>query len=372
MAKINILCEQFYFWDLLQMQEGGGETYTLNLYRLLKSQGHSVTVYQFSYEKKQIRYEDGFGSFLVHGLGNIPNKRYTENELKIGVDEFLEKSKDCDLRILLTVNLAYKTMPSPTISIFHGVYWNFCSDSYKMPEFNENCLKRWTRNVDVIVSCDTDCINLVRACYPKNVSRLYYIPNFVSTERFKPRERKQDGMFKILYARRINELRGIHLYLHAAEELTAKYDDIQFDVVGHGLGNAEEQVKQWCKSHKNCNHMAFKNSEMHNIYPEYDLSTIPSIASEGLSLSMLESMGAGLCVIGTNVGGIPNGLIDKFNGLMIRANEQQEFTDAIEWCYLHRDKCKEFGENGRRMAVSSFDKKLWDNNWVKLINKYIN
>jgi glycosyltransferase involved in cell wall biosynthesis len=371
MAKINILCEQFYFWNMIDHQEGGGEAYVVNLYRLLKQAGHTVKVYQFSYDKKQLRYEDGINSFLVDGLGNIPDKRYTGNELKIGVDEFLEKSKDCDLRILLTVNLAYKTMPSPTISIFHGVYWNFQSESYRMPEWNENFLKRWTRNVDAICSVDTDCINLVRSCYPKNINRFYYIPNFVDCNRFQPTENRDNRVFKVLYARRINELRGIHLFLQAANDLTKKYGDISFTVCGHGLGDAEKQVKQWCDNHRNCNHIALQNTQMHTVYPQYDLNCIPSVASEGLSLSMLEGMACACATLSTDVGGLPNANIPLYTGLMIRANQQEEFTNAIEWCYLNRDKVKEFGENGHKVA-QAFDIKIWQQRWLDLINKFIN
>lgn len=367
---IGILCEQFYFWDGKQHQEGGGEAYVCNLYRTLKKQGFAVKLYQFSYQKFQKKYEDTTGSFMIEGLGNIPNKVYGEKELANGVDQFLEKSKDFDLRILLTVNLAYKSMPKPTISIFHGVYWNFQNDFYKMPDWNENYVKRWTRNVDAIASVDTDCVNLIRACYPKNVGRLYYIPNFVDCTRFKPKQVESNGMFNVLYARRINELRGIHLFQKAAEELTNKYDDIKFDIVGHGLGNAEEQIKQWCKKQKNCYHTAFKNSEMHNVYPKYQVNVIPSTASEGLSLSMLEGMSASCCTVATDVGGIPNGLIDGYNGLMIRANQQEELTNAIEWCYLNQDKTKEYGENGHKLA-QVFDKKIWEKKWFELISKFI-
>lgn len=371
MAKvIGILCEQFYFWDGIQMQEGGGEAYVINLYRTLKKNGFAVKVYQFSYNKFQKKYEDSMGSFMVEGLGNIPNKNYGEKELQNGVDQFLDKCKDFDLRILLTINLAYKTMPKPTISIFHGVYWNFQNDSYRMPEWNENFLKRWTRNVDAIASVDTDCINLVRACYPKNVDRLYYIPNFVDCTRFKLKQVELNGMFNVLYARRINELRGIHLFLKSAEELTAKYSDISFTICGHGLDNAEEQVKQWCKNHRNCYHTAFKNSEMHNVYPKYQLNVVPSTASEGLSLSMLEGMGCGLASLTTDVGGMPNANIMGYTGLMIRANQQQELTDTIEWAYLNQDKVKEYGENGHKVA-QAFDKKIWEQRWLDLISKFI-
>jgi glycosyltransferase involved in cell wall biosynthesis len=367
--RIAILCEQFYFWDLNQHQQGGGESYLINLYRNLTKEGYEVKIYQFSYEKGTKKYEDSFGSFNVIGLGNISNKQYGFESLQRGVDEFLEICKDFDLRILLTVNLAYKPMPKPTISIFHGIYWNFQSDMYKQPDWNENYLKKWTRNVDAIVSVDTDCINLVRACYPKNIERFYFIPNFVDCSRFVP-SIKTSNTFDVLYARRINELRGIRLFLQTAKELTEKYSDITFTICGHGLYDTELQIKNFCKDYKNCRHISFKNSEMHKVYPNYDLNVIPSIASEGLSLSMLEGMSCGLATIGTDVGGIPNGLIDGYNGLMIRANQQQELTDAIEWCYLNRDKVKEYGQNGYKLA-QAFDKKIWDKRWLDLINKTI-
>lgn len=370
MAKIGFLMEMFYYFDGETFQSGGGENYANSLIQLLKEQKHEVDVYQFSWKPFTKKYKNSQGQFTVRGLGNVKQNGNYNDDLQKGVDMFLDKTKNTDFNIFLTVNLAYKTMEKPTVSIFHGVYWNFENPSYKQPEWNEQYLKRWTRNVKYIVSVDTDCVNLVRACYPKNINRMYYIPNWVDIDLFKPQPRKDDGLFKVLYARRLNELRGLPLFLKSTEELTNKYDDIYFTICGKGLGNSAQQVENWCKQHRNCEYTSHDLSEMHLEYPKHDLNVVPSIASEGLSLSMLEGMATGLCTIGTDVGGIPNALIPEFSGLMIRANQQQELTDAIEWCYLNRDKVKEFGENGYKVA-QAFNKKRWQKQWLQLINKVI-
>lgn len=372
MAKIGFLSEMFYYFDGESFQSGGGENYEFSLIQLLIKQGHDVDIYQFSWKPFTKKYKNSQGSFTVRGLGNINQLTDTYDEdLQKGVDMFFEKTKKCDMHILLTVNLAYKQMPKNTISIFHGVYWNFQNLAYKQPDWNENYLKKWTRNVDYVVSVDTDCINLVRACYPKNVGRFFYIPNYCDTQIFKPNPRHNDGLFKVLYARRLNELRGLPLFLESAEELTQKYDNIYFTICGKGIGDINKQVENWCENHRNCEYTSHDLSEMYSEYPKHDVNVIPSIASEGLSLSMLEGMASGLATIGTDVGGIPNGLIPEFNGLMIRANQQQELTDAIEHLYLNKDKTKEFGENGHKLA-QSFDKNFWDTRWIELINKILN
>lgn len=367
MAKIAILAEMFYYYDGKTFQSGGGENYLFTLYQTLIKNGNDVNVYQFSWEQFTNKYKNNMGAMTIRGLGNVDKfgQNYLKN-LQAGVDMFNEKTKDADIYILLTMNLAYKKLNKPTIGIFHGIYWNFESETYKQPEWNDS-VRKWCRNVDKIISVDTDCINWVRANYPKFISKCEYIPNWCDTTLFIPKEREDDKKFKILYARRLNELRGINLFLSSAKELVEKYDDIVFTVCGKGLGNSEEQISNWCKNHKNCNYTNHDLSEMQDEYPNHDVNVVPSIASEGLSLSMLEAMSCGLCTIATDVGGIPNALINDFNGIMIQANNQKQLTEAIERVYLNRSLTKEFGTNGRKIA-ETFDKKKWEAGWINIIS----
>ena len=372
MAKIGLLSENFYWYDGETFQSGGGENYEFSLVQNMVKQGHDVQVYQFSFKPFTKKYMNNWGSMTVKGLGNMnPNGEPVGSvAAERGVDMFLNATKDCDMHILLTVNLAYKTMPKPTVSIFHGIYWNFESPTYKQPEWNENYLKRWIRNVPFVVSVDTDCINFVRANFPRYINGLYYIPNYVDVNIFKPKPRKEDGMFKVLYARRLNTLRGLELYIQAAEILTKKYEDIKFTICGKGLGDTHEHVNKWCRDHRNCEYTSHDLSEMQNEYPNHDINVVPSIASEGLSLSMLEGMACGLPCIGTDVGGIPNALINNYNGLLIKANELDTLVNAIEYAYLNREKVKEWGKNAQAIA-QTFNKDRWNEQWNVMIDKVL-
>lgn len=369
MSKIGFLSEMFYYYDGIQHQEGGGENYELSLIQTLIKAGHDISIYQFSFKPFTNKYKHPNGSITVRGLGNITSNNY-EADLQKGVDMFLAKTEDCDMHILLTVNLAYKKMPRSTVSIFHGIYWNFQSETYKQPEWNENYVKRWIRNVNTIVSVDTDCINFVRANYPKYIDKMFYVPNYVDIDIFKPMDRVDKDVFKILYARRLNELRGLLLFLQVAKDLTEEYEDIYFTICGKGLEDSEKSVANWCKTQRHCSHTSHILSEMYLEYPKHDVNVIPSIASEGLSLSMLEGMACGLATIATDVGGLPNALITGLNGLMIRANSTKELSDTIEWCYLHREQTANFGKNAIAVATT-FNKRRWENQWLSITNSIL-
>jgi len=364
--KCGFLSEYFYYVDMQTMQMGGGEKYEFELVKLLKQMNIIVDVYQFSYEG--ITQQVKFKNMRIKPLGNIRRNGDFEQDSKVGVEKFYEQTKDCDFYIFLTMNLANlgKT-PKPTLSISHGIYWDFNSETYKQPEWNQR-VARWLRNVNSVVSVDTNTINFVRANMPQYIDKMNLISNFCDQEIYKPLDKKDKSKFTVLYPRRINNLRGIHLFLKSASTLTEKYDDIEFWVVGKGLGDAEQQVKKWCENYRNCRHDSYDMNSMHNVYPQSDLVVIPTVASEGTSLSAIEAISCSKPLITTDVGGLNDINIDDFTGLKVKANNQDELTDAIEYAYLNRDKVEQWGKNAYSIS-KSFSKVKWDNKWIKAINE---
>lgn len=367
--KCGFLSEYFYFLDMDErnMQMGGGERYEFELVKLLKQMDIDVDVYQFSYEG--ITTTTKFKNMRIKPLGNVRKNGDFEQDSKIGIEKFYEQTKDCDFYIFLTMNLAYQgKTPKPTISISHGIYWDFVNEAYKQPEWNQR-VSRWLRNVNTIVSVDTNTINFVRANMPQYVDKMNLISNFCDQTIYKPSEKKDKSKFTVLYPRRINELRGIQLFLKSAEDLTQKYDDIEFWVVGKGLGDVEQKVKNWCKAQRNCRHDSYDMSSMHLVYPQADLSVIPTLASEGTSLAAIESISCGIPLISTDVGGLNDICIDDVNGIKIKANNQEQLNNAIEYAYLNRDKVNEWGKNALTIS-QAFSKEKWDAKWIKLINNF--
>lgn len=366
--KIAILCEMVYFYDMEVFQSGGGERYVVELYKLLASQGHQVDVLQFSHEKKTKTY----GKMKIQGVGNITKGIGDDYEVmqENGVRAMIELTKNADLYIALTMNLCNNKLPKPTISISHGVYWDFDCPTYKQPTWNKK-VTRWIENSDLLVSVDSNSVNWIRANCPRFIEKAYLIPNFADKSIYNPKLRgiPDSKKFVVLYPRRLHALRGYNLYLKMAEELTNKYDDIEFRICGKGLGDVEQQVKQWCEMHKNCVQASYSLETMYYAYKGIDLVVIPTLASEGTSLAAIESISCGIPIITTDVGGLNDICIDGVNGLKIRANDYENLLQAVEYAYLNREEVREWSE-GALLISKAFDKKKWDASWIAIIDAF--
>jgi len=84
-----------------------------------------------------------------------------------------------------------------------------------------------------------------------------------------------------------------------------------------------------------------------------DVFTLSS-RSEGLPVSILEAMAAGLPVVATDVGGVAEAVVDGETGLLVPAGNPQALTDALE--RLLRDEAlrHRLGAAGRERALREF------------------
>jgi glycosyltransferase involved in cell wall biosynthesis len=71
-------------------------------------------------------------------------------------------------------------------------------------------------------------------------------------------------------------------------------------------------------------------------------------------ISVLEALACGLCVISTNVGGIPYLLDDEHDGLLVPPDDVQAMTDAVRRLLTESDLATRLSQNGRDKA-ESFD-----------------
>jgi glycosyltransferase involved in cell wall biosynthesis len=76
--------------------------------------------------------------------------------------------------------------------------------------------------------------------------------------------------------------------------------------------------------------------------------------SEGLPMSILEAMAAGLPVVATAVGGVPECVDDGVTGLLVPARDPQSFADALTALLDDPERRRAMGEAGRARARTSF------------------
>ena len=95
-------------------------------------------------------------------------------------------------------------------------------------------------------------------------------------------------------------------------------------------------------------------NQLSNFYKEIDVLAITSV-SEGQPLPLLESMSAGCFPVVTNVGIVPEIIINGINGLVINRSVDS-FKEAFEWCEKNIDLIRSIGSTNRNLAIS----RSWD------------
>jgi len=93
--------------------------------------------------------------------------------------------------------------------------------------------------------------------------------------------------------------------------------------------------------------------EMVRLYGGLDLFVLTS-NNEGTPLSLIEAMATGLPVVATAVGGVPDIIVDRENGFLVRPGDVTALAEA--WIHVLNDPAgsREMGERARRDAVREF------------------
>jgi len=109
-----------------------------------------------------------------------------------------------------------------------------------------------------------------------------------------------------------------------------------------------------------------KRNDIKDILPAFDVYVHPS-SSEGLPVSLMEAASAGLPLIGTDVGGIPELIKHEKNGLLLKYGDWQTLHDDMELLWENFDLRKQYGDKARKIVSCEFD---MDKQTDKLIAEY--
>ena len=93
--------------------------------------------------------------------------------------------------------------------------------------------------------------------------------------------------------------------------------------------------------------------DVHAIMAALDLYALPSL-EESFPLSILEAMAAGLPVVATTVGGVPECVADGETGLLVPPADSDRLADAIIQLATDPLRRTEMGRAGRRRVLERF------------------
>lgn len=149
--------------------------------------------------------------------------------------------------------------------------------------------------------------------------------------------------------------KGVPDMIKAAPGVIKNHPLVRFIVVGND--KSVDRLKALCadlKITKNFEFAGWKSqADLLEYYQKATVFVMPSL-TEALGVTFLEAMAAGVPVIGTNVGGIPEIIQDEFNGLLVPVESPGSIAQAINRVLADEPLRKRLAENART-TLSKFD-----------------
>src|SRR6266446_139871 len=163
---------------------------------------------------------------------------------------------------------------------------------------------------------------------------------------------------------RLGVIKGIEYFLEAAVSLAERFPHARFAVVGGGTfieGGRKEPRDYRRELEAMAQRLGLEGrvvftgvrNDVANVLSQVAVSVLPSI-SEGIPNTVLESMAAGVPVVATRVGGIPEAVEDGATGLLVAPRDPAALARAIGLVLEDRDLARRLGEAGRQRVIQHF------------------
>ncbi|MEM9828873.1 MAG: glycosyltransferase, partial [Planctomycetota bacterium] len=157
----------------------------------------------------------------------------------------------------------------------------------------------------------------------------------------------------VLCVARLSREKGVDVLVAAFEKVVAARPQCRLQIAGSGP--EREHLQQQIQTLGLDHHITLLGSvsDVAQRMWDADLFVLPS-RSEGISLTLIEAMFAELPIIATAVGGTPEVIRSRHNGLLVPPGDPQTMADAIIQLVDDADQRKHFGEQGQACAAQRF------------------
>jgi len=184
------------------------------------------------------------------------------------------------------------------------------------------------------------------------------IPNVINVSAFAripSRDSRQHvGPVRLLFVGAVGKLKGENDLIDALAILKAKGLNIKVSVVGYDA----ESLRDRCE-HRNVSdlidHLGPVSMDKRiSFFEKADIFVLPTYA-EAMPISVIEAMAAGLAVVTTAVGGIPEIITDGEDGILFPCGDVEALAEKIIFLINNPKECEKLGKNARRRVREQMD-----------------
>lgn len=368
-------CAHFYSVNFFDpggntVYSGGAERYITDLAALLQeSYGLMPVVYQASH----YAWERSYQGLQVIG---VPCLDWSYRS----ISRVFQRTPAAAVHLYSPVGLACAGAHHPAIGISHGAYWDTKSTALSRHDSIRADLLDGLEQVDQFVSVDANSLASLQAhrgLIPlEQLGRIdaktSIVLNYAAASFAAAPERSfqfsANNPCRLLYARRLYAARGFDLVVKAAAEIFRLCPHLVLTFCGGAEPEAREpQLALQQRFPGRVSQRELLPEQMPQAYRDQHISLVPTINSEGSSLSALESMASGCVVIASYTGGLANIVVDGFNGILIPPTVEA-LVAAITDLYQQPQRCVNLSKHGRQVATS-LNLQSWRQRWRQCLER---
>jgi glycosyltransferase involved in cell wall biosynthesis len=187
---------------------------------------------------------------------------------------------------------------------------------------------------------------------------LQVVPNCIDLTEMPFSDRDSGDGRTVLFVGRLERVKGISLFLEAAQLVIQECPTTRFLVAGANhptLPHAE--IDQMIRSYSLQDHVELLGyipwPRLVSLYQEASVCVVPS-HYESFGLVALEAMACGVPVVAARAGGLPEIIEDGMTGRLFPAGDAPALANAIASLLRDRDERTRMGSAGRERAQSRF------------------
>lgn len=173
----------------------------------------------------------------------------------------------------------------------------------------------------------------------------------------------EDGIIRLLYIGRIMKDKGSEELFEAAKEIKAKYDNVEFQILGSVEGGYHNQLDELVS--QGVIRFLGHTTDVRPYIGQGHCTIMPSY-HEGMSNVNLESAANGRPVITTDVPGCRETVDDNVTGFLVEPKSTESLINGImRFFELSYEQKKIMGQNARKRVEHEFDRDI-------VVRAYIN
>ncbi len=334
---------------------GGITSYVYSLACGLKAKGHSVYIGSSAGEALPKFTEAGINFILLP----LRTKSEVHPNVAVSLIKLLPQIKEKKIDILhantrvtqVLACLAGRLSGVPFVSTCHGFF---------KTRFSRRVFPCWGQKVIAISrQVKEHLLNDFRV----NEENIRVIHNGIDIEKFAIHSPQSTAEAKIKLrigngsaigiVARLSDVKG-HIYLiEAMKKVLQDFPDAQLVIAGDGKMK-DELVS--LSSRLGIEKSVFfipTLADTLTVLSALDLFVLPSL-KEGLGLSLMEAMACGICVIGSNIGGIKTLIRDGYNGILVEPKDVNGLYLAISGLLKDHAKMQALAVNARNFIAGNF------------------